>query len=158
MNIEKIQDLAIKFRNATDRAFEYGEFDQEYPFNNFPHECCDDMCDLFGQLLFEREVPIYKVHAIYRYDNWAHQYSHVWLTLKDGNIVDLTGDQYKNDAIMLNYNIPCYIGEENRLYKLFPKEGRNSYSYYGIDNYGDEKARKRLWKLYDIILGFYVNE
>lgn len=158
MNIEIIKALAIKFRDAADRAFEYGAFGQGYPFNNFPHECCDDMCDLFGQLLFEKEVPIYKVHAIYRYDNWAHQYSHVWLALEDGTIIDLTGDQYKNDAIMLNYNIPCYIGKENRLYKLFPREERNSYPYYGIDNYGDEKTRKRLWKLYDIILGFYVNE
>ena len=38
MNIEKIQDLAIKFRDAADRAFEYGAFGQGYPFNNFPHE------------------------------------------------------------------------------------------------------------------------
>lgn len=116
------------------------------------------MCDLFGQLLFERKVPIHKVHGIYRYDNWDHQYPHVWLTLEDGTIIDLTGDQYKDDPIMLNYNIPCYIGKENHLYKLFPKKERKSYLYYGIDNYGDEKTRKRLWKLYEIILGFCTND
>ena len=155
MNIQEIQKLAHEFRQATDEAFEYGALGPDYPFNNFPHECCDDMCDLFGQLLFEKEVPIYKVHGIYRYDNWDHQYPHVWLTLEDGTIIDLTGDQYKDDPIMLNYNIPCYIGKENSLYKFFPKKERKSYPYYGIDNYGDEKTRKRLWKLYDIILGFY---
>ena len=37
MNIEKIQDLAIKFRDAADSAFEYGALGQGYPFNNFPH-------------------------------------------------------------------------------------------------------------------------
>lgn len=32
MNIEKPQDLAIKFRDVADSAFGQG-----YPFNNFPH-------------------------------------------------------------------------------------------------------------------------
>lgn len=157
MNIQEIQEIAFKFRKSVDDAFEYGALGPDYPFNNFPQECCDDMCDLFGQLLFEKGVLIYKVHGIYRYDNWAHQYSHVWLTLEDGTIIDLTGDQYKDDSIMLNYDIPCYVGKEKGLYKLFPKKERKLYPYYGIDNYGNEKARKRLWKLYDIILSFYTN-
>lgn len=158
MNIEEIKDLANRFRCAADSAFEYGAFGQEYPFNNFPHECCDDMCDLFGQLLFENEVAVYKVHGIYRYDNWENKYPHVWIKLEDGNIIDLTGDQYKNNPIMLNYNVPCYVGKPTSLHKLFPKEEIKSYQYYGIDNYGDRNTRKRLWKLYDIILDFYTND
>ena len=158
MDLEEIKKLAFKFRQAADDAFEYGAFGSNYPFNNFPHECCDDMCDLFGQLLFEIEVPIFKVHGIYRYDNWEHQYPHVWLTLENNTIIDLTGDQYKDDPIMFNYDKPCYVGEENCFYKLFSKRERKSYAYYGINNYSDEKQRKRLWKLYDVILSFYKND
>lgn len=158
MNIQEIQEIAIRFRQAAEGAFEYGAFGQDYPFSDFPHECCDDMCDLFGQLLFEKEVPVFKVHGMYRYDNWDNQYSHVWLELEDSTIIDLTGDQYKDDPNMLNYDIPCYIGKGNCLYDLFPKEEQRSFPYYGIDNYGDDNTRKRLWKLYDIILSFYAND
>ena len=158
MNIKEIQSRAFEFRHAAETAFEYGAFGLEYPFNNFPYECCDDMCDLFGQLLFEKAVPIFKVHGIYRYDNWNNQYSHVWLSLEDGIVIDLTGDQYKDNSIMLNYNVPCYVGKGNCLYDLFPKDEQKTYPYYGIDNYNDEKTRIRLWKLYDIILSFCTNK
>jgi len=156
MNIQEIQEMAFRFRQAADNAFRHGAFGPNYPFNNFPHECCDDMCDLFGQLLLEKEVLIFKVHGIYRYDNWTHQYPHVWLKLEDDIIIDLTGDQYKNDPIMLNYDLSCYVGKGNCLYSLFPKEEQTSYPYYGINSYGDSNTRKRLWKLYDIILDFYT--
>lgn len=158
MNIQEIEELAIRFRRAADEAFDMDAFGQGYPFDNFPHECCDDMCDLFGQILFEKGVSVYKVHGIYRYDNWENQYSHVWLRLKDGTIIDLTGDQYEDDPIMLNYDVPCYMGKPNHLHNLFHKEELREYPYYGIDNYSDDNTRKRLWKLYDIILGFYTTD
>ena len=158
MNIREIKELAINFRCAADDAFEHGAFGRGYPFDNFPYECCDDMCDLFGQLLFEKEVPVFKVHGIYRYDNWENKYSHVWLQLKDGTIIDLTGDQYKYNPIMLNYDIPCYIGKPNHLHKLFSEEDQNFYLYSGIDDYDNRNTRERLWKLYDIIISFYKTD
>jgi len=155
MNIKKIKECIIKFRKATDDAFEYGAFGQDYPFSNFPHECCDDMCDLLGQFLIEKGLVIFKVHGTYRMDCWANQYSHVWLILEDGMIIDLTGDQYKNDPNMLNYDIPCYMGKKNNLYNLFSEE-QETYPYHGIDDYSDVETRKRLWRLYNIILSFYT--
>ena len=110
MNINKIRKLATDYRKAVDIAFENNAFNK-YPFNRFPRECCDDMCDLFGQLLFEKEIKVYKVRGKYRNaDDWNHLFPHSWLELENGVIIDLTGDQYKKEAIMLNYNNPCYIG------------------------------------------------
>lgn len=157
MDINEIKELAKKFRYATDAAFKCGALGRNYPFDRFPHECCDDMCDLFGQFLFEKEVFVTKVHGIYRYDNWEHKYPHVWLLLNDGTIIDLTGDQYKNNEIMLNYDIPCYVGKPDKLHKIFPKKDLRLYPYYGIENYDDDKTRQRLWKLYDTIISFWPN-
>lgn len=40
----------------------------------------------------------------------------MWLKLEDESIVDLTGDQYKNNPIMLNYATPCYVGKPDSLH------------------------------------------
>lgn len=37
--------------------------------------------------------------------------SHVWLTLENGNIVDITGDQYKDRSGSLYYDLPVYVGK-----------------------------------------------
>lgn len=158
MNIQEIKKMAKSFRQAADKAFEYGAFGSGYPFSDFPHECCDDMCDLFGQFLLQNGVSVFKVHGTYRYDNWDNVYSHVWLKLEDDTIIDLTGDQYKDNQIMRYYDNFCYIGPPNCLHNLFPQEEQQYYPYFGIDNYGDEITKKRLWKLYDSILSFYKND
>lgn len=152
MNIQKIESLAYEYRAALDKAFRAGAFGKERPFSRFPHGCCDDVCDLFGQVLFEQGIPFSEVFGTYRYDNWDHIYSHVWLQLKDETVIDLTGDQYKNDPIMLNYNIPCYVGRPDQLHRLFQKDLRYR-PFYGINNY-DEAVATRLWTLHDIIKDF----
>ena len=157
MDISEIRQLASWFRSAADDAFKQGEFDRNYPFDRFPNECCDDMCDLFGQFLYERNISVFKVHGIYRYDNWEHKYPHVWLQLEDKTVIDLTGDQYRNNPVMLNYSNPCFVGEANELHRLF-EEDVQIYPYYGIDNYTDENTRRRLWGLYDIILNFMAED
>lgn len=154
MDITEITQLAQQFRQAIDDGFEWGVFGEEFPFSNFPHECCDDVCDLFGELLIKHNVRVTQVFGIYRYNNWDKQYSHVWLQLDDNTIIDLTGDQYKEDPIMLNYDNPCYIGKPNALHQLFPKEEITYRPFMGIDAYSDEKTRKRLWRLYRNVMSF----
>ena len=158
MNIREIRQLASQFRSAADNAFEQDAFGQEYPFDRFPEECCDDMCDLFGQLLFERNIAVFKVRGIYRYDNWEHKYPHVWLQLEDETIIDLTGDQYCDDPLMLNYSNPCFVGRASEFHALFPEEDLQTTPFYGINNYVDENARQRLWKLYNTILTFMIED
>lgn len=154
MDINELKEIAFRFRHAVDVAFEDGAF-STYPFNNFPYECCDDMCDLLGQFLFEKNVLVLKVSGIYRYDYWNNNYPHTWLSLQDGLIIDLTGDQFKDDPIMLNNNDPCYVGKENKFYKLFPMKERTIIHYYGIENYINDNPRIRLWELYNTILIYY---
>lgn len=158
MRIGEIEQLAQRFRRAIDDAFEWGVFGDEYPFSKFPHDCCDDVCDLFGELLLKNNVCFTKVFGFYRYNNWDKQYPHVWLQLNNGTVIDLTADQYKDNPIMLNYNNPCYVGKPNRLHKLFPKDELEYRPFAGIDYYNDEKTRKRLRRLYKNIMLFYKNE
>ena len=154
MDITEIAQLAQRFRCAIDAGFEWGVFGDEFPFSNFPHECCDDVCDLFGELLLENEVGFQKVFGIYRYNNWDKKYPHVWLQLNDGTVIDLTGDQYKDNPIMLNFDIPCYVGQLNRLHRLFPENELEYRPFYGIDAYSDEQTRKRLRRLLRNIMCF----
>lgn len=156
MKINEIRELACVFRLAVDNACNHNVF-KEYPFNRFPNECCDDICDIFGQILLENDVSVCKVHGIFRYDNWEHKYPHVWLQLEDETIIDLTGDQYSDNPIMLNYNIPCFIGKPTELHKLFVNDDLQIYPFYGIDNYYDEKTRRRLWSIYDTIRNYMTN-
>ena len=51
--------------------------------------------------------------------------------------------------------IYCYMGKKNNLYNLFSEE-QETYPYHGIDDYSDVETRKRLWRLYNIILSFYT--
>ena len=154
MDINEIKYLAQKFRNALDKAFP--PYNQEkYPFDRFPKECCDDVCDLFGQLLFERNVSVWKVFGKYYPDNGDSPYSHVWIKLNDDTVIDLTGDQYKNDSTMLNYDTSCYVGQPNQLHQLFLTNEVRYEPYYGIDNYTNDMVPKRLWRIYDIIMNSF---
>lgn len=158
MDIIEITKLAQRFRQAIDDGFEWGVFGDEFPFSNFPHECCDDVCDLFGQLLIQNNLAVTKVFGTYRYNNWDKQYSHVWLQLQDGIVIDLTGDQYKNDPIMLNFDNPCYIGKSSELHNMFRVNKTDYRPFCGIDTYNDERTRKRLNRLFRNIMQFMKNE
>lgn len=155
MTIEDIAQMARDFRKAIDDGLEWGVFGNEFPFSNFPHECCDDTSDLFGELLLQNGVYVTKVLGMYRYNNWDKQYSHVWLQLEDGTIIDLTGDQYKGNSIMLNYSECCYIGKPDLFHRRFPPDEIGYRPFNGIDCYEDEKTRKRLHRLYRNIMLFY---
>ena len=56
----------------------------------------------------------------------------MWLTLEDDDIVDITGDQYKDRSGSLYYDLPVYVGkmdarsEERRV----GKECRSRWSPY----------------------------
>lgn len=154
MDIYEIKFWAQKFRNALDKTFppHNGE---EHPFHHFPKECCDDVCDLFGQFLFERNEPVWKAFGKYYPDSGESPYPHVWIKLKDGTVVDLTGDQYKDNSTMLNYNNPCYVGQPNQLHQLFLSDEIKYEPYYGIDNYINDIVPKRLWAIYNKVMQYF---
>lgn len=93
-----IQTLAINFRNAIDAAHADDRFDWKYDSYHtdrmwrFPHDCCDDTCDLFWHYLFdEHGIVLRQISCYYRKEGTRHN----WLETDDGKIIDLTGDQFK---------------------------------------------------------------
>lgn len=154
MDIYEIKFLAQKFRKALEKAFppHNGE---KYPFDRFPKECCDDVSDLFGQFLFERNEFVWKAFGKYYPDSGESPYPHVWIKLENGTVVDLTGDQYKDNPTMLNYNNPCYVGQPNQLHQLFLSDEVRYEPYYGIDNYINDIVSKRLWAIYNKVMQYF---
>jgi len=49
--------------------------------------------------------------------------SHVWLTLEDDDIVDITGDQYKDRSGSLYYDLPVYVGKMDAFHSQFRLNG-----------------------------------
>lgn len=68
-------------------------------------------------------------------------------------IIDITGDQFKDDSTFLNYDIPVYIGEEDDFHKLFDEEDRDIHIHYGIGALGG-MCQYRLWDLYERIIKY----
>lgn len=146
---QKIRKLATTFRNAIEAAKVAGEFDSEFPFSQFPHSCCGDATDLLAQYLLEHNIKSTYVCGT-RYDeNQKDTQSHAWL-LVDKLIVDITGDQFSNQSIYYNYNIPVYVGTSDSFHFLFKIEKRDVHKFDGLENYG-YMYQTRLFRLYDII-------
>ena len=153
MTRQEIAQMAYNFRRAIESAQMAGDLDEESPFNRFPHGCCDDVSDLFGLLLIAHGESIFRVCGQYRYDDWEHRYSHAWLELENGIVIDLTGDQYKDNPILLNYDIPCYVGKRNALHNLFVQSDFARNPFFGIEEY-HEVAQRRLHKVSKIIMQY----
>ena len=47
----------------------------------------------------------------------------MWLTLEDGDIVDITGEQYKNRSGLLYYDLPVYVGKMDVFHSQFRLNG-----------------------------------
>lgn len=118
MTDNEIFQLAEKFRNAILRANANGEFFRDGFIERFPGGNCGIVCDLLGRYLLE--------YANVR--SWCtfgkiESESHVWLTLENESIVDITGDQYSNRTGMLHYDLPVYVGRIDAFHKQFRLNG-----------------------------------
>lgn len=100
---KELDVVAEYFRRAIDEAKAEGQFDWEYePYHKdrmrkFPHDCCDDTCDLFWHYLFtEYNIVLQQISGDYKKEGTRHN----WLETTDGLIIDLTGDQFAGGRIM----------------------------------------------------------
>lgn len=169
----KIYNLVKEFRNLVDLAKENGLFSGDL-FEQFPYECCGDMCSILGEFLLNNNIQGIVVSG----DSRKYG-SHAWLVLKDdrvnyqqqfldapdevrqifnfyracerntpidithyeeidiqaGLIIDITADQFGEDAV--------YVGFLNEFYKSF--EFIQAKDYSGLED-------DRLINLYKIIL------
>ncbi|THF74401.1 hypothetical protein [Cohnella fermenti] len=115
--------------------------DLPFPYNNFPHGCCQDASWILHRYLFEKGyTSIDLVGGEYHGDNGEFM-SHVWLEL-DGTIIDITYSQFIDEVS------DVVITENRNLHQKF------------IENY---RYRKPYWETYtdghtsDLLDHFYNN-
>ena len=151
MQMSNLKLLATHFRAAIDKALSVGEFDKDLSFRQFPRACCGDTSDLLAQYLLDNGIKTYYVCGNYYFDDVTmNAQSHAWLWTADKTIIDITGDQFKYDSTFLNYDIPVYVGREDKFHKLYEVRAMNVRECLGISELGS-MCQPRLRFLYQII-------
>ena len=74
----------------------------------------------------------------------------------DQIIIDISGDQFKNNSEFLNYNRTVYIGTKDKFHGLFKVEDRDVREDMGLNALGD-MCQLRLNELYCKIVK-YISE
>lgn len=152
MTEDMVYELAAKFRNGIIKANLNGEFKNDGFIERFPNGNCGIACNLLGRYFLER----YGVRSWYT-SGQVRNDSHVWLTLEDECIVDITGDQYKNRLGILFYDKPIYVGKMDmfhRQFKLNDKPVEITPNEWTPDWLGEDALQLRNRKAYEIILKY----
>ena len=115
-----IYNLACELRTAMNSAYKNGVFDNEVELQQFPRGSCVMSSCFLGEYLMEHGITTRYVNRTYYYGktSWESQ-AHTWLEINPRLIVDITGDQFKDNPILMNYNIPVYVGDYSEFYNLF---------------------------------------
>ncbi|MBQ8203413.1 MAG: hypothetical protein IJZ75_03950 [Clostridia bacterium] len=115
-----IYKIACKLRTAMNSAYKNGEFDNEVELQRFPKGSCGISSYFLGEYLMEHGITTKYVNRTYYYGETSYEsQAHTWLEINPRLIVDITGDQFKNNSILMNYDIPVYVGDYNEFYNLF---------------------------------------
>lgn len=115
-----IYDLSCQFRTAMNSAYEDGVFDNEVELQRFPSGSCGISSCFLGEYLMEHGITTKYVNRTYYYGETSYEsQAHTWLEINPHLIVDITGDQFKNNPILMNYDVPVYVGDYNEFYNLF---------------------------------------
>ena len=144
--------LVNQFRDAMDVARDEGEFDKDFSFYKFPRGCCGDASDLLAQFLLENVIRTYYVCGTYRDGSFENSQSHAWLLTDNQTIIDITGDQFRDNPDFLNYDKSVYVGAEDDFHRLFEVEDRDVREN-GLDALGS-MCQPRLNGLYRKIIKY----
>lgn len=145
-----IRQLASQFRNAIDIARDAGEFNEDISFYKFPRGCCGDTCHLLAQFLLESGIRTYYVCGWYIDGGIENNQSHAWLLTDNKIIIDITGDQFKYNIDLLNYDKSVHVGPKGDFHRLFQVEDRQVYENTGLDSLSSI-CQPRLKELYQKI-------
>ena len=146
--MKNIKYIVTQYRSAIDKALTMGELDNDFSFSLFPHGCCGDAIDLLAQYLLDKGIKTYYVCGNYYYDDPTKgAQSHAWLQTEDKTIIDITGDQFKDNSAFLNYDVSVYVGPEDEFHRLFKVEDRDVHQNMGLDALSSI-CRLRLSELY----------
>lgn len=149
----KLERLVYKFRTAIEAAYDNNLFANDILFSRFPRGCCGDASILLGHYLMKNGIETDYVCGTYYGEDSFDRQSHAWLQINE-IVIDVTGDQFKNDRTFLNYSEPVYIGTPGEFYDLFEvNQFRDVRRSCYIDELG-EVEQPRLMFLYDIICEF----
>lgn len=154
--MNKVRYFVNQFRSAIELAKEFGEFKKDISFNSFPRGCCGDTSDLLAHYLLENGIKTYYVCGTYRADKFEDTQSHAWLIMLDGTIIDITGDQFKDDSRFLKYDKSVYIGEMDSFHTLFEVEPRDVRESVRLESLG-AMSQARMKGLYKTIIEYIEN-
>lgn len=150
--MKKILKLAEQFRNAMEEAKQDGVFTNHSPLCCFPRGCCTVASALLAQFLIEHGIKTYEIRGISD-DGTAYGQPHEWLKTAEDIMIDITGDQFRNNSILLNYDKPVYVGFNDNFHKLFKAESNNTCENLGLEAYNGEIKRK-LTQFYNNIIRY----
>lgn len=147
--MEMLEELVYRFREVMENTRNNGDFRNISPFHIFPKGCCDLTCDLLAHYLANYDIETYQVNGQCWDEYEECPQNHVWLVLsKSDLIIDITGDQFKNNPFFYNFDKKVHIGTEENMHKKFTKRANESNtSLEGIDTV----RRNTLNRAYDII-------
>lgn len=149
--MKDIKRMARQFRNAIDKARDAGEFDKDFSFYKFPCGCCGDTCELLAQFLLENGITTFYVWGMHSHSSSEGPQSHAWLLAHNHTIIDITGDQFRDNPIFLNYDKSVYVGDEDDFHRLFRVNPRDIKKTNGIGSLASH-CQPRLFNLYDKII------
>jgi len=151
--MKDIKRLVNQFRDAIDVARDAGEFDKDFSFYKFPRGCCGDASYLLAQFLLENGIRTYYVCGTYRDGSFENFQSHAWLLTDNQTIIDITGDQFRDNPDFLNYDKSVYVGAEDDFHRLFEVEDRDVHENIGLNALGS-MCQPRLNGLYSKVIKY----
>ena len=151
---KNIYSLVTKFRKAVECARNEGALEENQILSRFPNGCCGIISSLLAKYLSDNGIYSYEVSGTFRNDNHEETQSHAWLMLEDNTIIDITGDQFKNNPIFLYYSEKVYVGPMNKFHELF--EDVEKFPYEDFTE-GTSKINIQNKKNYEIILSYIQN-
>ena len=147
--MDDIKRLSEQFRYAIDSALRAGEFKDDFSFHRFPSGCCGDTCILLAQFLLEYGIRTYYVCG------FKKSWSHAWLCTDNDIIIDITGEQFKENIPFLNYNVPIYVGKKDSFHHQFLVQDKDIHESHGL-NAVNNLCLIRLNSLYKKITQYIV--
>lgn len=152
-NISKdiIYDLSYRFRNAMNSAYKNGEFDNIVELQRFPRGSCGMASCFLGEYLMENGVSTRYINRTYYYGETSYDsQAHTWLEINAHLIVDITGDQFEDNPILMNYDIPVYVGDYTDFYELFESTPNGEYEL--IEDHILSSKEKNLYNIIKMYL------
>ncbi|MCR4955162.1 MAG: hypothetical protein K6A30_00565 [Lachnospiraceae bacterium] len=152
MTTENLYLLTSQFRCAIEKAKLNHCFEQDLCFRRFPDDCCGEASELLAQFLLEKGVETSLVWGWYPGKNCREREAHAWLQISDGTILDITGDQFKNNPEYGDYDYAAYVGDMDDFHEMFAVEDEDVRKCVRLEELGG--AYPRLKDLYKTILAY----